>query len=140
MLVRSGEEDGGERRIYDAMNEIKPVHISKQLLTQLPPPPTEATPDPDPRDVAIEELRQQIDVMQQQIEFLASFEAKLADSIKQEIDLLQQCVSATQSETQKQTFRSLIGSLNRIQDRWMLGQEFHLDTSKRSFARKKAVY
>lgn len=120
------------------MNEIKPVPISKNLLTQLPHDENPNV-ESDPRDVPIEELKLQVEDLQQHVTFMASFEANLLRSFDAEIDLLKEGASITQSDAQEQAFRSIAGSLERIRGRWVNGYQFYIDTKKMSFIRKKIV-
>lgn len=122
------------------MTEIKPVPISKNLLTQLPPPvDKKPEADLDQRDAAIEELKHRVEALQQHVTFMASFEANLLRSFDAEIALLKEGASITQNDAQKRAFRSIADSLERIRDRWADGYQFHIDRKKMSFARRKIV-
>lgn len=120
------------------MTEIKTVPISRSLLTQVPSP-VETKPDNgnDARDLAFQQLKQQIDYLQQQVAFLATFESNLIDSFNQEIELLRGGASITQNEMQKRSFNSIAESLERVRDRWVDGVTFVIDRKKMTVVKKK---
>lgn len=122
------------------MADIKPVPITKNLLTQLPPPVNEKPEaDLDQRDAVIEELKVHVEALQQHVTFMASFEANLLRSFDAEIAILKEGALITQNEAQKRAFRSIADSLERIRDRWADGYQFYIDRKKMSITRRKVV-
>lgn len=120
------------------MSEVKAVPISKSLLTQLPPQ-VEKQPETkvDSRDTMIEELKQQLQQLEQTVAFLATFESNLLQSFDKEIALLREGATVTQHDIQKRSFRIIADSLERIRDRWTNGSSFHIDRKKMAFVETK---
>lgn len=120
------------------MSEVKVVPISKSLLTQLPP---QAEDQPEVKEkspnVVIEELRQQVQQLEQTVAFLATFESNLLDAFNKEIALLREGVTITQHDIQKRSFRIIADSLERVRDRWTNGSSFHIDRKKMAFVETK---
>ena len=120
------------------MSEVKAVPISKSLLTQLPPQ-AEKQPETkvDSRDTMIEELKQQVQQLEQTVAFLATFESNLLQSFDKEIALLREGATVTQHDIQKRSFRIIADSLERVRDRWVNGSSFHIDRKKMAFVETK---
>lgn len=120
------------------MSEVKAVPISKSLLTQLPPQ-AEKQPETkvDSRDTMIEELKQQVQQLEQTVAFLATFESNLLQSFDKEIALLREGATVTQHDVQKRSFRIIADSLERVRDRWVNGSSFHIDRKKMAFVETK---
>lgn len=120
------------------MSEVKAVPISKSLLTQLPP---QAEKQPETkvgsRDTMIEELKQQVQQLEQTVAFLATFESNLLQSFDKEIALLREGATVTQHDVQKRSFRIIADSLERVRDRWVNGSSFHIDRKKMAFVETK---
>ena len=110
---------------------MKRMDITKELLTNLPPAQSEVVP-PDPRDQMFEDLHSRIDTLQEQVTFLASFESTLLSAFQKEIELLRECASTTQNDTQKKTFSAVSSSLKRIEQRWCDKIDFYVDRKKMS--------
>jgi hypothetical protein len=120
------------------MSEVKAVPISKSLLTQLPPQ-AEKQPEAkvDSRDTVIEELKQQVQQLEQTVAFLATFESNLLQSFDKEIALLREGATVTQHDIQKRSFRIIADSLERIRGRWINGSTFRIDRKKMAFIETK---
>lgn len=80
-------------------------------------------------------LLARIEVLEKQIEVLAGFEMNMIKAFNNEIELLDEASSTTQSESQKSIFRNVRSSLERILGRWSKDYTYVIDRKKMSIER-----
>ena len=109
--------------------------INKDLLV-VKPEKQETIAVPEKQyDEIIKTLLARIEVLEKQVEVLAGFEMNMIKAFNNEIELLNEASSTTQSESQKSIFRNLRSSLERILGRWSEGYTYIIDRKKMSIER-----